>query len=76
VNSLPVSTSTSPSPVVNALTLANAGRKATPSSTGWIRPVSPTGWCWVIDASPRQSWSASVRMSVVSGIGHPCCEKN
>src|SRR5688572_1111750 len=56
----PVSTSTSPSAVANALTLANEGTKATPPVTSSMVPrLAPdTGWTDLTDVSPRHSLSA------------------
>src|ERR1700739_1418718 len=69
---MPVSTRTRPSGVLMALTLANAGTKATPSQISVIVPACMTGWNSLVRASPRHSLSASARMSVTIGSALPC----
>src|ERR1019366_8191583 len=59
----PVSTMKSPSSVVNAEQLPNVGRNATPSVISARSPVKTTGWCSLVDASPRHRRSANSTMS-------------
>ncbi len=60
---LPVSTSTRPSGVANADTLAKEGTNATPSAISVSPPRWLNGWYSLVGTTPRQSRSASPRMS-------------
>ena len=48
MKTLPVSTSTRPSSVLTADTLANEGTKATPSATSAMPAEGLSGWCSVV----------------------------
>ena len=67
MNGLPVSTSTSPSSVANALTLASDATKAIPSPTSAISCAGNRGLCSSTVASPCHNCSASPRTSMAMG---------
>src|SRR5437763_9219854 len=70
---LPVSTSTRPSPVATALTLANEGTNAHPSATSATPPGGANGCACSIGILPRQRRSATSRTSsatLVADGGH------
>src|SRR5580700_4161563 len=60
---LPVSTSTSPSPVRNDETLAKEGQNPTPSVISTNPPTCSTGWNVDVESSPFQRRSATDRTS-------------
>src|SRR5437870_4843088 len=66
MNGLPVSTRKSPSPVENALTLANAGTNATVGDTSASRPDRVIGWWASVDVSPCHRRSGRSRTSASS----------
>jgi len=59
---LPVSTSSSPSSVLKAETLAKEGQKPTPSVISTKPPTWSTGWKVEVDSSPFQSPAASAAL--------------
>ena len=67
MNSAAVSTSTSPSPVAKAVTLANDGTNTTPSQTSAKPPECPTGLLSAVEISPRQNRSATSSTSDMAG---------
>src|SRR3954471_6420897 len=71
-NWLPVSTSTRPSSVETALTLAKEGTKAQPSATSATEPRGANGCACSIGISPRHSRSATSSTSS-SGMFLSCC---
>ncbi len=63
MKALPVSTRNKPSPVSTADTLANDGTNETPSATSASPVDGLSGWIWLVDTSPRHSWSATANTS-------------
>ena len=67
-SALPVSTSTSPSSVAKALTLAKDGTKATPSATSSASPDREKGCVSSILRAPVQRSSAMSRMPMAASV--------